>query len=322
MARMLRPVDAKSDVFPPMMKTHPLLGLSAREWSTVRNGLLFISPWVFGFIAFALWPILSSLYYSFTKFDGVTTPTWVGLYNYQQLATDPEYFTAISNTLYYIAIYLPAATAVSLGLALLLNQERRGIAVYRTLFFIPSLVPFVASAAIWLWVFSPEYGLMNQLLHLIGIPPQAWLQATATVKPALIIISVWQIGGSMVIYLAGLKEVPVVLYDAASVDGASRLRKFWHITIPMLSPVIFFNVVIGFIGSLQYFTQALVLTGQQGDPMQSALFYVTDLYDWAFAHYSMGYASAMAWVLFAATSLCTLILFGVGSRFVYYGGHK
>src|SRR5437016_11083441 len=164
MARLLRSVGTKADVFGPSGRTHSLLGLSRREWSTLRTGILFISPWIFGFVAFALWPIISSLYYSFTKFDGITTPAWVGFDNYQQLITDPVYLTAVGNTLYYISIYLPVSTALSMGLAILLNQERRGIAIYRTLFFIPSLVPFVASAAIWLWVFNPEYGLMNQLL--------------------------------------------------------------------------------------------------------------------------------------------------------------
>jgi multiple sugar transport system permease protein len=295
--------------------------MTRRDWRTLRNGLLFISPWLIGFAVFALWPILSSLYYSFTTFDGLDAPSWIGLANYQKLFTsDATYHLAVANTLYYVAIFLPASTAIALGMALLLNQDRRGMALYRTAFFIPSIVPLVASAAVWLWLFNPQYGLLDNLLQLVGLPPNAWLLSPTWVKPSLIIISLWQVGGSMVIYLAGLQQVPMALYEAAALDGAGRLAKFWHITIPMVSPVIFFNVVIGLIGSFQYFAQAMVLTGPEGEPLQQSLMYVTFLYRNAFALFSMGYACAMAWVLFLVTLLCTVLLFSVGSRFVYYGG--
>jgi multiple sugar transport system permease protein len=291
-----------------------------RQWKTQRNGLLFISPWIIGFAALAVYPIAISLYYSFTNFDGVGAAQWVGLGNYQRLFNDSTYRTAVVNTLYYTAIFVPLSTVLSLGMAVLLNQKRRGMAVYRTAVFIPSIVPLVASAAVWLWLLNPEYGLFNTLLNAVGLPSNAFLLSTTWVKPSLILISLWQIGGSMVIYLAGLQQVPLALYEAASLDGAGRLRKFWHITVPMLSPVILFNVIIALVGSIQYFTQAMVLTGPLGDPLESSLMYVTYLYRNAFALFSMGYAAAMAWILFLVTLLCTLVLLAFSARRVYYAG--
>ena len=295
-------------------------GGAHRQWKTQRNGLLFISPWIIGFAALAVYPIAISLYYSFTNFDGVGAAQWVGLGNYQRLFNDSTYRTAVVNTLYYTAIFVPLSTVLSLGMAVLLNQKRRGMAVYRTAVFIPSIVPLVASAAVWLWLLNPEYGLFNTLLNAVGLPSNAFLLSTTWVKPSLILISLWQIGGSMVIYLAGLQQVPLALYEAASLDGAGRLRKFWHITVPMLSPVILFNVVIALVGSIQYFTQAMVLTGPLGDPLESSLMYVTYLYRNAFALFSMGYAAAMAWILFLVTLLCTLVLLAFSARRVYYAG--
>ena len=296
------------------------LGMSRRQWRAQRNGLFFISPWIIGFASLALWPIAISLYYSFTNFNGVGGAQWVGFANYQRLASDPTYRIAVVNTLYYVAIFVPASTVLSLGMALLLNQKRRGIAIYRTAVFIPSIVPLVASAAVWLWLLNPEYGLFNTVLNAAGLPSNAWLLSPTQVKPSLILISLWQVGGSVVIYLAGLQQVPLALYEAASLDGAGRLTKFWHITVPMLSPVILFNVIIALVGSIQYFTQAMVLTGPLGDPLQSSLMYVTYLYRNAFALFSMGYAAAMAWILFLITMLCTLVLLAFSARRVYYAG--
>jgi multiple sugar transport system permease protein len=295
-------------------------GGAQRQWKTQRNGLLFISPWIIGFAALAVYPIAISLYYSFTNFDGVGAAQWVGFGNYQRLFNDSTYRTAVVNTLYYTAIFVPLSTVLSLGMAVLLNQKRRGMAVYRTAVFIPSIVPLVASAAVWLWLLNPEYGLFNTFLNAVGLPSNAFLLSTTWVKPSLILISLWQIGGSMVIYLAGLQQVPLALYEAASLDGAGRLRKFWHITVPMLSPVILFNVIIALVGSIQYFTQAMVLTGPLGDPLESSLMYVTYLYRNAFALFSMGYAAAMAWILFLVTLLCTLVLLAFSARRVYYAG--
>jgi multiple sugar transport system permease protein len=304
----------------PRAERGALLGMSRRQWRSQRNGLLFISPWIIGFAVLALYPIAISLYYSFTNFQGIGTAQWVGLANYQKLLSDSTYRIAVVNTLYFTVIFVPASTALSLGMALLLNQKRRGIAVYRTAVFIPSIVPLVASAAVWLWLLNPEYGLFNTVLNAVGLPSNAWLLSPTWVKPSLILISLWQVGGSMVIYLAGLQQVPLTLYEAASLDGAGRLRKFWHITVPMLSPVILFNVIIALVGSIQYFTQAMVLTGPLGDPLESSLMYVTYLYRNAFALFSMGYAAAMAWVLFLITMLCTLVLLAFSARRVYYAG--
>ena len=294
--------------------------MTHRQWRTQRNGLLFISPWIIGFAGLALWPIAVSLYYSFTNFNGVGAAQWVGFANYQRLMSDPTYRIAVVNTLYYVAIFVPASTVLSLGMALLLNQKRRGIALYRTAVFVPSIVPLVANAAVWLWLLNPEYGLFNTALNTVGLPSNAWLLSPTQVKPSLILISLWQVGGSVVIYLAGLQQVPLSLYEAASLDGAGRLTKFWHITVPMLSPVILFNVIIALVGSIQYFTQAMILTGPLGDPLQSSLMYVTYLYRNVFALFSMGYAAAMAWILFLITMLCTLVLLAFSARRVYYAG--
>lgn len=292
----------------------------SREYSRdQRNGLLFAAPWLIGFCVFVAYPLLASLYYSFCNYDAIRPPQWVGLQNYQRLLFEDELFwTSLYNTLYMVVLGLPVSLVASLGIALLLNQKVRGIALYRTLFYLPSITPIVATSILWLWLLNPDIGLINIALGKIGISGPAWLTEPAWAKPALILMSLWGAGGGMVIYLAALQDVPEALYEAASLDGASALQKFRHVTLPMLSPVILFNLIIGLIGTFQYFTQAYVMTN--GGPQDSTTFYALQLFNRAFLDFKMGYASAMAWILFLMTLLAALLVFRTSARWVYYAG--
>ncbi len=295
---------------------------SERQRADQRNGLLFAAPWLFGLAIFIVYPILASLYYSFCSYDAIRPPHWVGLRNYQQmLFDDPLFWKALGNTLYMVAVGLPAGLVAGLAVALLLNQNVRGIAFYRTLYFLPSITPVVATSVLWLWLLNPEIGLVNIVLVRFGVAnPPMWLQDPAWSKPALILMGLWGVGGGMVIYLAGLKDVPEALYEAARLDGAGAIAQFRHVTLPMLSPVILFNLIMGMIGTFQYFTQVYVLTGGTGGPEDSTLFYALHLFNRAFTDFRMGYASAMAWVLFVITLIGALLIFRSSARWVYYGG--
>jgi multiple sugar transport system permease protein len=296
--------------------------VSARGREDLRNGLLFASPWLIGLVVFIAYPIAASLYYSFCSYDAIRPARWVGLRNYQQmLFDDPLFWKSLGNTLYMAAFGLPIGLVASLGVALLLNQKVRGIAFYRTLYFLPSITPVVATSILWLWLLNPEIGLINILLGKVGITnAPAWLQDPLWAKPALILMGLWGAGGGMVIYLAGLQDVPESLYEAAKLDGAGRLALFRHVTLPMLSPVILFNLIMGLIGSFQYFTQVYVMTGGTGNPEDSTLFFALHLFNRAFTDFRMGYASAMAWVLFIITLLCATLVFRSSARWVYYAG--
>jgi multiple sugar transport system permease protein len=285
-----------------------------------RNGLLFASPWLIGFAVFVAYPICASLYYSFCAYDAIRPPHWVGLQNFQRLLTEDDLFwKSLWNTLYMVVAGLPVTLAASLGIALLLNQKLKGMSFYRTLYYLPSITPVIATSILWLWLLNPEMGLINIVLTKIGIAhPPAWLTNPAWSKPALILMGLWGAGGGMVIYLAALQDVPVPLYEAASLDGANALQQFRHVTLPMLSPVILFNLIMGLIGSFQYFTQAYVMTN--GGPQDSTTFYALHLFNRAFLDFKMGYASAMAWILFLITLACALLVFRSSARWVYYGG--
>ncbi|MCB0062120.1 MAG: sugar ABC transporter permease [Caldilineaceae bacterium] len=289
----------------------------------LRNGLLFVSPWLVGLCVFTLYPILASFYYSFTVYDIVSAPQFAGLANYQDLLTnDPLFWKAVRNTLYYVLIAVPLYLCTALAVALLLNMKLRGMAVYRTLFFLPSIVPDVASAMLWAWILNPQFGLLNALLRLLGIPTVGWLSDPAWSKPALILIGLWAFGSSMVIFLAALQDVPQALYEAAELDGAGVVRKTWSVTLPMITPTIFFNLVLGMIGAFQYFTTAFVLSQGSGGPASSTLFYSLLLYNNAFSYFKMGYSSAMAWLLFAFVFLLTWLIFKSANRWVYYEGEN
>jgi multiple sugar transport system permease protein len=286
----------------------------------LRNGLLFVSPWFVGFISLSLLPFILSLYYSFTTYDAVGSPVWVGFSNFVQLVKDSLFWKSIYNTIYYTIFSVPLGIIFGVALALFLNMKVKGMALYRTVFYLPSIVPVVASSVLWLWLFDPQFGLINGMLEFIGIPGPGWLIDPSWSKPALIVMSLWGVGGAMIIYLAGLQDIPQEMYESAQLDGAVWWQKIIYITLPMLSPVIFFNLIMGLIGSFQYFTQAYIITS--GGPNDSTLFYSLYLYKNAFSYFHMGYASAMAWILFLLILIATLFVFKSSARWVFYGGER
>jgi multiple sugar transport system permease protein len=281
--------------------------------------LLFISPWIVGFLALDLYPFGASLYYSLTQYSVVAPPVWIGLENYQYLFTqDPEFWTSLENTIYFTVLSVGLGTVMAIGMAMLLNMRVRFLSIYRTIFYLPSITPVVASSIVWLVLFNPQFGLIDAILQYLNLPTIGWLADPAWAKPALVIMSLWGIGGAMVIYLASLQDVPQELLEAAALDGAGKVRQFVHVTLPAISPTILFNVIIGLIGGFQYFTQAYVMTN--GGPGDATLFYSLQIYRQAFQFFKMGYASAMAWILFVIVMLATLLIFRSSARWVYYGG--
>ncbi len=281
------------------------------------TGYLFISPWIVGFLVFTAYPMLISIYYSLTSYNVLRPPEWIGLENYHELFfEDDRFLTTLFNTAYYVAFSVPLGLVLGFLVALLLNQKIPFMPFWRTVYYLPAVTPIIASSVLWIWVLEPNFGLLNRALALVGIDGPGWLTSPAWSKPALIIMSLWGVGGGMIIYLAGLQGIPQQLYEAAAVDGANSWHKFWHITIPMMSPVLFFNLIIGIIASFQTFTQAYVMTG--GGPVDSTMFYVLYLWLNAFDYFRMGYASAMAWVLFIIILVITLLTFRVIAPRVYY----
>ena len=303
-----------------------MIGLKVqRRWSMrTKEALtcyLFLLPWAIGFLAFLVGPVVASFVLSFMDYSVVTPPRFAGLGNFRELLSEDQRFAmSMGNTLYYVGVFVPLHLMVALGLALLLNQKVRGVSVYRTMYYIPSIVPLVAGAILWVWILQPEWGLINSLLNLIGIEGPLWLASNTWSKPALILMALWGSGAAMIICLAGLQGVPQHLYEAAEIDGADRWRRFWHVTLPMLSPTIFFLLVLGIIGSFQVFTTAYVMTG--GGPAESTLFYMLYLYRRAFVFLNMGYAAAMAWVLFLGILALTLLQFWLANRWVYYEAER
>lgn len=301
----------------------PLRRYANRHLKNDLLGYLFISPWLIGFLALALGPMLLSLVMSFTRWSMLSPPLWIGLENYRELILDPLIPTSLWNTAYYVAFAVPLGVLLSLLLALLLHQKLKGIGLFRTIFFLPSVTNMVAVSILWMWVFNPEFGLLNRGLAMLGIDGPLWLQSETWAKPALILMSLWGVGGGMIITLAGLQNIPKELYEAAHLDGARRWHRLWHITLPMISPVLFFNLVMNTIGAFQVFTQAFVMTasssqGQEGGPNNATLFFVLYLYKKAFQQFKMGYASAMAWLLFLIILVFTVIQFSLSRRWVYY----
>jgi multiple sugar transport system permease protein len=284
----------------------------------LRLGLLFISPWIVGYCVFYLYPFLASLYYSFTRFTGIGNPVFTGLSNYSGLLHDSMFHTAVFNTVYYTVIEVPFSTVAALGLALLLNMKVRGQAVYRTLFYIPSIVPVVASSLIFVWIFQPSFGIVNALLSDVHITGPAWFFSITWSKPTFILLGLWGLGQPMVIYLAALQGVPKEMYEVAALEGASAWSRLRRITIPMISPVILFNVILSLVLSIQYFTQAQVIESPPGSPGTSTMFYVTYYYQQAFQDLHLGYASAMAFLMFVGVLIVTVVLLRTSSRWVYY----
>ncbi|NUN97738.1 MAG: sugar ABC transporter permease [Candidatus Omnitrophica bacterium] len=286
------------------------------ERRDLRVGLLFISPWIMGFGAFMLYPLGASLYYSLCDYSVLSTPVFTGLHNYTSLARDDVFLQALSNTLIYGAMALPVTMVLSLALALLLHAPFPGRGVFRTVFFLPSLVPLVAMAILWKWLLNVDHGLINHFLGWFEIPPVDWLGSVRWSKVSMVLPAAWGIGGAMVIYLASLQDVPVHLYEAAKLDGASYWRQFWHVTLPVISPVIYFNLIMTIIGLLQVFVVPYIMT--EGGPSRSTLFYVQYLYDTAFRYLRMGYACAMAWILFVIILGLTLLATWATAKRIYY----
>jgi multiple sugar transport system permease protein len=288
--------------------------------SAQLNGILFALPAILGFLIFVLGPMIASLIYSFTDYSVFKDETkFIGFENFITMFSgeDPFFYKSLGVTFYYVFLSVPIGIAFAFFLAILLNTKIKGRAIFRTIFYLPSIVPVVASAMIWLWLFNPDLGLINNVLSSLGLPTGLWLFSEKTVIPSIVLMGLWGVGGNMIIFLAGLNGIPEHYYEAIEVDGGNTFRKFWHITIPMMTPTIFFTSVMGLIGSFQVFTEAYVLTG--GGPNNASLFYVFYIWREAFANSNMGFASALAWVLFVIIMLFTLLVFKT-SKWVYYEG--
>lgn len=279
---------------------------------------LFISPWLIGFLAFTLGPMIASLFLSFTKYDVITPLRWIGLENYRiAFLTDPLFWKSLKITTIYVIGSVPLQMALGLVVAVLMNQALRGITLFRTIYYVPAVVSGVPLALLWMAIFNP-YGVVNGFLTRVGIKGPNWLFSEQWVIPAFIIMSLWGIGGTMIIYLAALQGVPQHLYEAADLDGAGALAKFWTVTVPMISPVIFFNLVMAVIGSFQTFTNALVMTA--GGPNNASLFYMLHLYRNAFSYFKMGYGCALAWVLALIILALSMLVIKSSPAWVYYEG--
>lgn len=318
---------------------------SRRSSSSWIAGLAFTSPWLLGFTLLFAWPFVASLYWSFCRFDIINPARFVGFENYQRLsaeiASGRGAGKALWNTIYYSMLSVPLSVVLGVLLAVLLSAKVRGQAFFRTLIFLPSVIPIVASSVLWVWMLEPEGGLINMLLGVVGVGPQNWLnQARPAVsvegiaqignwisggplllmgsKDALVLMALWGVGNFVVIYLAAISDIPNALYEAASIDGASKFRILLHVTIPMLSPVIFFNLVMGLIRSVQTFTSIYVMSEGTGQPGESLMTVSLRLFISAFADFEMGYASAIAWIMFVGLMLCTVLLFRTSKQWVHY----
>jgi multiple sugar transport system permease protein len=281
---------------------------------------LCMSPWIFGIIIFTAYPMIASFYQAFTKFNLIDSPEWVGLENFHRmLFEDSDFWLALRNTVWISAISIPLRIAFAMFTAWVLTKPKRGSSIYRTIFFLPSMVPTVAASMVFTYIFNPAYGPINRGLEAIGVKePPFWFMDPKWSKWGLILLGLWGIGDTMIIYLAGLLDVPKSLYEAASLEGATQWQSFRYVTLPMMTPVIFFSFVTGVIGSFQYFTQAYVASGQVNDYSHAMYFYATHIYFTAFRAYEMGYASALAWVLLVITLICTLIILKTQKRWVHY----
>jgi multiple sugar transport system permease protein len=283
-------------------------------------GYVFLSPWIMGMIIFVAGPIIASLVLAFCDWDLIQAPKFVGLDNFAQMFSDGRFKTSLFNTFYYTFFAVPLGIIGSIMVALLMNQKWKSVRLLRTIYYLPSVTAGVASSIIWMWLLNPDFGLINYGLNLLGIKGPLWMADSAWAKPALVIMSLWGVGGNMIIYLAGLQGIPRQLYEAAEIDGAGMWAKFRYVTLPMLTPVIFFNLIMSVVWSFQVFTQVYVMTGGQGGPADSTLVLVLYIYQQAFKFHHMGYASALAWVLFIIIMLFTAAQFRVAGGWVHYEG--
>jgi multiple sugar transport system permease protein len=292
-----------------------------REFQRLVTGLAFALPWLLGFTIFTFVPTLSSLFYSLTDFNLLRPASWVGWSNYQTLLfDDPLFRLALRNTAYLTVIGIPLQLLFAFFTALLLNLPVRGQAIFRTIYILPSIMPVIASAMLWLWILNPQIGPVNYALEALGLPSPNWFGDPAWSKPSMILMTLWYIGSTTIIYLAGLQNIPHELYEAAEIDGAGGLGKLWHVTVPLISPITLFNLITGIIWSLQFFTEAFIISGRDaaGAPQGSLLFYALYLYANAFAYLKMGYASAMAWILFVIALAVSLVLMRTSGRWTHY----
>lgn len=287
-----------------------------KNTENILKGLLFISPWIIGFSVFQIYPIYKSIYYSFCQYDVLNPPIFIGLKNYSGLFHDEVFLKSIVSTGLYTIMAIPLSMVVSLFFAILLNQKIFGRGIFRTIYFLPSLVPMVALAILWKWMFNGENGILNYFLGLFGIPGPNWLGSTVWATPSIVLTGIWGVGGSIVIYLAALQDVPRSLYEAAEIDGAGWFSKVRHITLPMISPVIYFNLILGIIGCLQVFAVPYIMTS--GGPARSTYYYTMYLFDNAFGFLKMGYAGAMAVLLFIIILVVTFIVTKMTASKVYY----
>jgi multiple sugar transport system permease protein len=291
----------------------------SRQLRRNLEGWAFASPWIVGFVLFTVGPMLASAVMAFMKWDLLSSPSFVGLDNFRQaLWGDPLVWHSLRVTTVYALIAVPLNIVLGLGLALMLNSGIRGLRIYRTAFFLPSVLSGVAVALLWRWVFENQFGLANTLLSYVGLRGPNWLGDGTWAVASLIIMNIWSVGGGMIIYLAGLQGIPTEFYEAAEVDGASWWRRLWSITLPLVTPALFFQLVIGVIQALQVFTQPYIMTG--GGPYNSTLFFVLYLYQNAFQFFQMGYASTLAWILFLYIMVLTIVIFRSGDTWVHYEG--
>ncbi len=304
-----------------MKRRHPQIPLHQSRGK--REAIAFylsISPWIIGFLAFTLLPMLISLYASFTRWDLLTAPEWRGLANFERMAADPRFWQALKVTTLYTLAYVPLDLAGGLALALLVRPRLPAMKVFRTIYYLPVVFSGVAFVVVWMWMLHPEVGLINQGLGLLGIEGPRWLLDPQWALPALVLMSFWGWGRSMVIFLGGLSTIPDEVYEAAAIDGAGKLARFWHITLPLISPILFFNLILSVIATFQTFTSAFVATN--GGPLDATLFLVLYIYRQAFQFFNMGYASALAWMLFLIILGLTIIVINSQRFWVFYLGEN
>lgn len=298
-----------------------------RRWRYRGTVALFMSPWILGFSMFIVYPTIATVYFSFTHYDLLNPPEWVGLSNYRYMASDPNFWLSIRNTLWLVIFGVSTQVLFALVTALVLMRPKRGKAIYRTIYFVPTMVPAVAAAFSFVFLLNPQ-GPINAILGFFHLPQPLWFQDPQWSKPGLLVLGLWGVGETMIIFLAGMLDVPNQLYEAAALEGASPWQRFRHITLPMISPVIFFAVVMGVISSFQYFTQAFVAAGagstnpseSLGGAQGSLMFYPIWLYEQGFQYLHLGYAAAMGWILFLIIMACTIVLIRTSDRWVYYQG--
>ena len=284
-------------------------------------GILCVAPAILGFLIWQLGPIVASLLIAFTDWNIASTPSWIGTENFGRMfSQDPLFWKSLRVTAVYTLGSVPLSIVLAFFLAVLLNQKIKGLPIFRTIFYLPAIVPVIASSILWLWLFNPDFGLLNAAADFLHLPRSQWIYGEGSVVPSLILMSLWAVGPMMIIFLAGLQGVSRQLYEAVAIDGGNALHKLWHVTVPMVTPTILFNLVLAIIGAMQTFTQAYIMT--QGGPNNASLFYVLYLYRKAFQDSDMGYASALAWVLFILIAVLSFAVLRTSNRWVYYEGNS